>query len=89
MEEDLNILKVEDLSNHWSDLPHILNIIKHSWAFVETNKNCPPFILQTKGFTIHIMKICTQDRNIQPLTRYVLVNPVVGILLSKLEMIMH
>ena len=25
MEEDIKILKVEDLSNHWSDLPQILN----------------------------------------------------------------
>ena len=26
MEEDLKIIKVENLSNHWSDLPQILNL---------------------------------------------------------------
>ena len=26
MEDDLNILKVEYLSNHWSDFPQILNL---------------------------------------------------------------
>ena len=38
MEDDLKILKVEYLSNHWSDLPQILNLglgdqtkIKNAW----------------------------------------------------------
>ncbi len=38
MEEDLEISKIEYLSNHWSDLPQILNLssgdqtkIKNAW----------------------------------------------------------
>ena len=36
MEDDLKILKVEYLSNHWSDLPQILNLssgdqTKNAW----------------------------------------------------------
>ena len=38
MEEDLEIWKIEYLSNHWSDLPQILNLssgdqtkIKNAW----------------------------------------------------------
>ena len=31
MEDDLKVLKVEYLSNHWSDLPQILNYVTYEF----------------------------------------------------------
>ena len=38
MEEDLKILKVEYLSNHWSDFPQILNLSLGNWTKVHNRK---------------------------------------------------
>jgi hypothetical protein len=66
MEDDLKILKVEYLSNHWSDLPQIWNLsledqtkIKFGLEFeVKTTSDRPPMddnlkILKVEYLSIH------------------------------------